>query len=214
MGAFPAQVPGSTGPDQPSTATALMGCEQPASDYLGGDWHGALVGLLLIVPGRTDWPRGSHWYACALAPGQAQGVVATSTGSMRDGLRGDRPWLFSCLTQAPGSPAGSYVDPVDCDQPHYLEYVGTYRAPAGDWPGGATLSQLGNDGCLEVLARYLGFASASANTNSHVAVTHTPPSRDQWTYGLRDFRCLAESWPEGQQLVGSMRSIRNKAPGR
>ena len=63
-----------------------------------------------------------------------------------------------------------------------------------------------------MLARYLGFASAADNTNRHLGYTYRPPSKEEWTYGLRDFRCLAMSWPADQVLVGSVRGIKGKAP--
>ncbi len=63
-----------------------------------------------------------------------------------------------------------------------------------------------------MLAQYLGYADSAGGTNTHLTITYYWPGKKMWDYGLRDFRCFAESWPVGQTLVGSVWGLKNKNP--
>src|SRR5439155_26359728 len=78
--------------DNPARKAAYLDCVKKANDFLGRDWHTAYVWLGLVMPSTAAWAGGARWYRCdLLKTNDVEHSTASSSGSVKDGLRGAKP---------------------------------------------------------------------------------------------------------------------------
>ena len=190
----------------PLVRTIYHACVTDADDYLGGDWRGAYAWLGVALPNATAWQKGAHWRACVLVSTATwQGTPTTSTSSLRDGLRGDRPAALRCFT-------GSAGTATSCTGSHTDEVVGVFRAAAGPWPGAGAVHNLARAACATQLAHYLGLAGSAQLNNRLLGWSWWPPDQEQWELGNRAVVCTAKAYTPGGTMRGSVRGIGNADP--
>jgi len=105
-------------------------CEEAAESLLGAHWGMTYTRLVLSVPGLSAWRNGALWYRCDLgATDELWGPLTSSKGSIRDTAA-----LYTCATWRPIDGGESFEDmrTADCDEPHYGEFVGAFRASYAD----------------------------------------------------------------------------------
>ena len=110
----------------------------------------------------------------------------------------------------------SGVEHVSCDGPHDHEvfYVGELAAPVDEpWPGEEAVAEaVFDDVCLSEFSALYG----SWDVNFTLALWATYPLEEEWSGGLRTFKCSATSWfntEDGTPLVGPAASAGIGLPG-
>jgi hypothetical protein len=207
----------STPPAQGSAGrrNAYTLCQSEVNDYLGGDWHQTGVWIMLALPSDTAWRDGARWYRCDI--GRMDSPVSggqVMRGTVRDGLTGDHPLAVTCLTTNETS-AGQvvYSAPVTCDQPHAAEYAGSYTAPPTDYPAtDDKATQQAEQGCADVVARYLGFTNAARWNNDAIGYLSLGFDKERWQLGDRSTRCFAYALTNSKTITGSIEGIRTGKP--
>jgi hypothetical protein len=193
--------PGASPPDLGSQTQldTFDRCATAAREFLGDDWSAAVAGISVTFPRDEDWAAGSRFYSCEVFEARAIGdrTGKTRTGSMRDGLRGDRPLALRCLT-------GTDLTPVGCDQPHTAEFTGTFVVARGAALP-PRLAAVAPDRCQTIVTGFVGAASR------HVQVTYTGFNPVDWDLGINTVRCYASA-PTGKRLIGSVKGLGTKAP--
>ncbi|HEU0238068.1 MAG TPA: protein kinase [Micromonosporaceae bacterium] len=182
-------------------------CVDDADDYLGGDWRSAYAWLGVALPSPDAWRGGAKWSACVLLPTSTwQGVPKSSTTSLRNGLRGNRPAAITCID--------AQSAPANCDRPHTYEMVGVYRAKAGPFPDAETGGNLFRDACEAKIAAFLGFGSVANYHNTSVGWSWWPkaPDEEQWNLGNRSVLCAAYAQLPGHLMSGTVQNLGNAAP--
>ena len=108
------------------------------------------------------------------------------------------------------------VEHVPCDGPHDHEvfYVGELAAPVGEpWPGeDAVIEAVFGDICIDEFSEIYG----SWDDTFTLALWATYPLEEEWSGGLRTFKCSATSWfnsDDGTPLVGPAASAGLSLPG-
>lgn len=199
--------PSSGGPEQ---RAAFRTCGQKANDFLGGDWHTAVVRLYLVIPDFAAWGAGARWFQCELSSGDSENdeFVSMRT-SLKDGLRGSRPLADTCITADDVNGDLGTVNSTDCAKPHRGEFAGTYTAPAGAYPAPGSAGNPGRQGCKGVVALYVGFGAW--NSRSDLGWMWWDYGQTTWDLGDHTFRCyaLAYSGDRTRLYTGSLKNIGN-----
>ena len=205
-------------PDPPQPGSAAMSaafatCSAPTRAYLGGEWHSALVNLMLTVPDATGWRGGARWYRCAV--NVIAGPDFTTGGGSSQSLKGALVHAgFLAATCIDWDDAGNYIQGIvviSCASPHRGEFVGYYTAPFGPFPPRATADRLGQEGCRIAVAHYLGFASADQDFNDTVGWLFLGLlDQVQWNMGDRTARCYAAAYTKDGKFTASVKGIKNK----
>jgi hypothetical protein len=190
-------------------------CRDRTNDYLGGDWHDAMLMLTLVIPPFTQWKVGARWYRCDLmhltSPVSSDPLI--QTGRVVDGLRGSRPLALTCMaTREDPQRAILAANLVDCAQPHAAEYAGTFTAPDLPWPAKDGGDSVADAGCHEVVTRYLGLGRAADWTDQSLGYWYDGFDNDRWLLGDRTTRCYAYAYTRTGKMVGSVRGTRNTPP--
>jgi hypothetical protein len=191
---------------------AYESCALQANEFLGGDFHYARVAVRPVMPTDRQWAGAARWYRCELMQtAGANGQVVPRTGSLKDGLRGDRPLAITCGDESL-SEDQRYVENVtyvDCATPHDVELTGLYVAPDQEYPGDARVQTTALDACYGIGAAYLGLTRAGLDGIGGVRWLFWGGSSDLWAVGDRVHRCYLGEHPR-QQLTGS---IKGRRPG-
>jgi hypothetical protein len=199
----------------PSRRAAYEQCLPAVNEYLGGDWHGALVEFTLVLPTRESWQAGLRTFHCDLARKLTMFDNAVYPGivSVKNGLRGSRPLALSCAIQDSRYDSVEITMDIACDRRHNAELAGLYSLPDVPWPGDPTrLAPLAESGCREVVARFLGFADARSWRNKEVrmwwaSVNGEGPDERRWRLGDRTVLCFAATHSPARLIVGSMKDV-------
>src|SRR5262249_38684474 len=122
-----------TAPAETSTEfkAAVGECDTEAKDYLGDDWRAGNLQLGVVLPSEKAWSGGGRGLRCELSEIDTvanSGDAKPRSGSMRDGLAGDRPLALGCYTVTSADDEIDSVDPIACDQQHDAEYAGVWAA--------------------------------------------------------------------------------------
>lgn len=206
------------GSDSHDRATAYAQCLKGASDYLGGDYHLALLDLTMVLPSTNAWQGGARWIRCDVVRyADANRRVIVRKGSVKDGLRGNRPLALSCETVTDDG-HGSITDEqlASCSKPHNAEFAGLYTPPNVPWQADEKARQnMFDNGCESVVAKFLGFSGGKVES-AYMGWMTVPPSENEWNLGDRAVVCSALAFrrgsPNGARLVGSVRGLGAKAP--
>jgi putative regulator of septum formation len=189
---------------------------QGASDYLGGDWHGATVGLGLVLPSAGAWTGGARWFRCDLlhySDPDATSVI--DHGTLRGDLAGPHTAAYGSLavTTDGGRKHILTSKPIGCDQPHGAEFAGTYTAPDVPWPSDDTRREtMLSQGCEGVVAHFLGYSAISQWHNDKVGWWELPWDETQRALGDRTTQCFAFAYTSSGTVVGSVKGIRDQTP--
>jgi hypothetical protein len=203
------------GDESPLLPKLYAQCQRSASDYLGGDWHTAMVFLGLVLPSGGAWSGGARWFRCDLVHlADPDGTSVVETGTLKGDLTGPRTAAYGCLTVTTDSERNVLSErPIDCAKPHAAEFAGTFTAPDIPWPAAAaTRERLEDNGCVEVVAKFLGFAGARQWDNSAVGWWEQSFDEDQWKLGDRTVQCFAYAFTRSGNFVGSVKGIRGRTP--
>jgi hypothetical protein len=214
VGTFPENGANPPAPGSPALAAAYAQCQQGANAYLGGDWHSELVELRIVRPDIAAWTGGARWYRCDLIRvSDAYQTEIGASGSLKGDLTGARTAAYGCLATTEQGETVTAATPIDCAQPHGAEFAGVYTAPDVPWPtADATRDKMGSNGCEDVVARFLGYASTSQWHNSQVGWWETSFDPDQWALGDRAIPCFAYAFTKSHKMIGTVRGIRDAAP--
>jgi hypothetical protein len=198
----------------PALGTAYARCQQGASDYLGGDWHNAIVWLGLVRPSENAWSAGARWFRCDLVHyNDPYETTIVERGSLKGDLTGARSAAFGCLATMQSKNTVLTASPIDCAQPHGAEFAGTFTAPDIPWPTDqAARTKLSDGGCETVVAHYLGFANSGQWNNSQIGWWDLPFDENQWALGDRTTQCFAFAFTKSGKMIGSVKGIRTQAP--
>jgi hypothetical protein len=201
--------------DSPALPGAYAQCQKGAADYLGGDWHTAMVWLGLVVPSDGAWRGGARWFRCDLEHfGDPFDELTVDNGVLKGDLSGPRTSAYSCLgTTEDKNATIQNATPVDCAAAHQAEFAGTFSAPDVPYPADdAARKKMGENGCQNVVAKFLGYSSASQWNNAAVGWWWLGFDEDQWKLGDRTTQCFAYAYTKNHQFIGSVKGIRDQTP--
>jgi hypothetical protein len=190
---------------------AYAECAKAATEYLGDDWHGARVELVLLTPSSRQWGGGARYFRCELAEVFSdRGAIVGSTASMKDGLRGGRPLAVTCAALF-NETKNSFTDStaVPCTQSHRLEYAGFAVAPDGPYPAtNGDLDKTFERPCDDVVAKYTGMTTAQLAAHRQIDALWWATSQLRWELGDRSARCYV--WlPKVPDVRRSVRGMGN-----
>ncbi|HEY2674882.1 MAG TPA: septum formation family protein [Rugosimonospora sp.] len=201
--------------DSPALPGLYAQCQKGASDYLGGDWHTAMVFLGLVLPSDEAWAGGARWFRCDLVHlSDPDGTSVVEQGTLKGDLSGPRTAAYGCLDVTTDGQKNVLSErPIDCAKPHGAEFAGTFTAPNVPWPSSAaSREKLEDNGCVEVVAKFLGYANSDQWDNPAVGWWELSFDEDQWALGDRTVQCFAYAFTKSGSFVGSVKGIRGKTP--
>jgi hypothetical protein len=192
--------------------TAFEGCMKNTSDYLGGDFHTASIFLGLVLPSSNAWKGGARWFRCdAVHYEDPDDDNEVTTGSVKDGLKGDAPLAFPCVNVVEDGTTyiGDNTPPVPCSGSHSAEFVGIYTAPDTPWITDSTKrSDLARKNCWEKVYAYVGARSLS----QYIGLIWQNFSQDDWDLGDRSVRCWAYAYTPTHKFGESVKGIGARNP--
>jgi len=201
----------------PALVTAYADCRKNATAYLGDDFDLGMLELSIVVPTAPAWTGGARWYRCDIIRYRdMQFDTVGGEGSVKDGLRGDRPLAITCVNVTDdGKNAITDEQAVACSTPHNAEVAGVFTAPDVPWPADQTArDNTASKGCEGVAAKYLG-QSGQVN-NPVLGWAWDGFTQDRWEMGDRTIRCLLVGIKNGTansvKFTGSVKGIGTKAP--
>jgi hypothetical protein len=201
----------------PALVTAFGDCRKNATTYLGDDFDLGMLDLSVVLPTAPAWTGGARWYRCDIIRYRdMQFDTVGGEGSVKDGLRGDRPLAITCVNVTDdGKNAITDEQAVACSTPHNAEVAGVFTAPDVPWPADQTArDNTASKGCEGVAAKYLG-QSGQVN-NPVLGWAWDGFTQDRWEMGDRTIRCLLVGIKNGTansvKFTGSVKGIGTKAP--
>jgi hypothetical protein len=198
--------------DSPARKAAYVDCVKQVNDYIGGDWHAAYVWLGLVLPSPAAWTGGARWYRCdLLKTNDVEHSTVSSTGSLKDGMRGPRWLAITCINTVESNGQVQTESPADCAQPHNGELAGVAAGRDAPWPGDSAAQRQADTACEAVVAHYLGF-SGNHDLNRSVGWLFFWPRQTQWDAGDRTFSCYAYAFTKSKKIIGSVKGIGSKTP--
>ncbi len=203
-----------------SRKAAYQQCQQAADTYLGGAWQDGRIGLGLVLPDDKAWTGGARWYRCdVVAYTDSNFETEITSGTVKDGLRGNRPLAVTCLIlKFDGKGYPTQFSDTPCAQSHNTEYIGLYTAPDAPYPSSDDARhKLSRDGCERQLSNFLGYNGGTPYSN-YIGYLPGGFDEDQWNLGDRTERCYAvaivNGSPNNAHVVGSMKGLKGGAPKR
>jgi putative regulator of septum formation len=165
------------------------------------------------VPKAWQWQAGARFFSCGLFELASQfGGTHTRSGSVRDGLRGQRPLAIRCGDQVGTKDNHGFyatttdILPLDCAQPHTAEFAGVYSAPDGPLPADSAMDTARLKGCEPIVAAYLGLSVARFRNRAEIGMLGWGFLRNQWTVGQRWERCYV-TVSANQPVHGSLKGL-------
>lgn len=192
--------------------TAFEACMKNTSDYIGGDYHAAMVYLGLVLPDSNAWKGGARWFRCDVTQfADPDNDNEITTGSVKDGLTGDAKLAFPCMNviEQGSQYIGDNTPPVPCTGSHSAEFVGLYTAPDKPWNDDATArSNQARDACWDKLYSYVG----SSNPSRLIGLIWQNFNQDKWELGDRTVRCWAYDEGPTHKFGESVKGIGTRDP--
>jgi hypothetical protein len=190
-------------------------CDRAARDFLGGDYAEARVALDMLVPTERNWRAGNHSFTCVMAEtAGSEDRTVQRVGSLRDGLRGDRPLRIGCVDVEATTDKVNGVDYIGCDYLHAGEFVGSHSVPdATTYPDEGDLDAIARDSCALLAASYLSLDRDQVLARKDLALLWDVPLAGQWSAGDHSIRCYVVDRAYRSVLRGSIKGIGpNPAP--
>lgn len=202
-------------PGSGAARDAYQVCMRSAASYFGGDFHSTTADLTLVVPTVSAWSDGQRWFRCDLA-GRTYPLSPTNpinhAALIRDGLRGTQPAAVRCLKATWGSQTVASLTRAGCNQPHQVEFTGTFVVQDIPW------SEYYNDavtlnvrGCAQVTSRYLGYPNTTTMQRPGLDAFNFAPDQERWQLGDRTVSCFIAPYPQ-RTYVGSYKGVRTGKP--
>lgn len=192
--------------------TAFQQCMKETNDYLGADYHAASVFMGLVLPSSKAWKGGARWFRCDVVQYQdPDNDIEVTTGSVKDGLKGDAPLAFPCVNVIEHGTQyiGDQTPPVPCTGSHSAEFVGLFTAPDTSWNSDSQARlDIGEKGCLEKLYDYVG----SRNPSRYIGWIWGQFNQEKWEMGDRTIRCWAYAENSSHKFGASVKGIGSKDP--
>jgi Septum formation len=205
-----ASAPPSAGSD--GRRSAFQACMTNTNDYLGGDFHAALVFLGLVLPSANAWKGGARWFRCDVVHYKdPDGDDEVTTGSVRDGLTGAAALAFPCVntTEQDSAHIGDISAPVSCAGAHSAEFAGVFTAPDAPWePDAGKRSDIARLGCWEKVYSFVG----SRHPSQLIGLIWGNFQQDRWDLGDRGVRCYAYAETSGHKFGESVKGIGARDP--
>lgn len=183
-------------------------CEEQAEDLLGADFRHGRLWLGVATPSDAGWEGGSRWFRCELTELESvYGDPVERTGSLADALADDPSGYglgcFVAETDEDDEETVTEMQPVSCDEVHQAEFVGVWRAPAGDYPDYNDDDARARvyEGCREQVADYVG-VPVDGDLKSRTGTIADWMSELDWNAGDRGFRCYL--YLPGSELTESL----------
>jgi hypothetical protein len=183
-----------------ASRAAHQACDTAAQDFLGDHWQAGRVLLTVSIPAQDTWTAGGRWFRCdlreldertATSPTGAESVPRL--GSLRDGLRGERPLARGCYSTGRA---------VSCSTPHDAEFAGLFRTTAAAYADEPKTQQKARDGCLGVVARFVGIPRNQYQ--KYADWTVGTAYNEESSHPIRAFRCLVRTKrPVSRSLKGA-----------
>jgi len=182
-------------------------CAAKATQFLGGKWYDARVGLQVTLPVDKDWSAGVRSYSCDMAELDQVGEEAAvrRTSSLRDALAAPGALFMGCFNRT-STVYWAPMVPAACDQRHDAEYVGAFDGviPASDDED--TIEQVGLDGCERIVGSYLGSPDFR-----DIYIGYLGWNSYHWHFGRLTVQCFATPVP-GRRFTGSVKGIGGRRP--
>jgi Septum formation len=201
----------------PAVAAVFADCRKNATAYLGDDFAMGPLDLTVVLPVVAAWKGGARWYRCDVVrySNVWHGSVG-GQGSVKDGLRGDRPLALTCYTVTDDKESITDEEPIACTQPHNGELAGLFTAPDVPWPADTQARKnIADKGCEGVVAAFLGLSGGRV-TNPALGWGWDGFSQKRWELGNRTIRCLVLGFKGGSvngvRFTGSVKGIGTRAP--
>lgn len=202
----------------PALVAAYTDCRKNATAYLGDDFDLGALDLSVVLPSAPAWKGGARWYRCDIVRYKDMELrSAGGAGSVKDGLRGDRPLALTCVTVTDdGKSAITDEQATACSTPHNAEVAGLFAAPDVPWPTDQTArDNMASKGCEAVGAKYLGESGGQVN-NPLLGWSWDGFVQERWEMGDRTVRCLLVGIKgdsaNSVRFTGSVKGIGTKAP--
>jgi len=202
----------------PALVTVFGDCRKNATAYMGDDFDLGLLDLLMVMPTAPAWKGGARWYRCDIARYRDMNYrTLGGEGSVKDGLRGDRPLAVTCaVVTDDGKNAITDRRAIACSAPHNAEAAGLFTAPDVPWPAEETARyNMASKGCEGVVARYLGESGGQVD-NPVLGWGWDGLGQTSWELGDRSIRCFVMGFKNGStngvRFTGSVKGIGTKAP--
>ena len=197
----------------PGQRRAHEACDKAVRDFLGGDWRGARISLLLTLPRVQSWDGGARWFRCDLVAYQTsdhEDAVMVRHASLKGELTGARETALGCATIKQKSD-GTLDDMTEiaCNQSHNAEFAGVWDAPDVPYPSKDDKSwdaKLFN-GCYSVIATYAGVPDDS-NMEYRSGAYAFGYGKEEWSLGNRGYRCYI--WTDTAQVKSSYKGVGTK----
>lgn len=158
-------------------------CDTAFRDYVGLYDNESRLSMVRYLPDVDEWAEGDRYLACIVTMPDDLGLPTNRVGVL-EAIGEESRISRTALECYLGS---SSAPPVDCDDPHDIQFIGTVDVVESDYPiGGSALAAL-DALCSDVLAGLGGGGPG----NVVIAATGQPPGPGQWTDGDRTVECFA-----------------------
>ncbi|GAB3158227.1 hypothetical protein GCM10027290_61010 [Micromonospora sonneratiae] len=211
VGVFPAEYAELSSPPvtgSPALRAVFPDCDTRAQQFVGADWRGARLAVLVVPPSPQGWAGGSRWYRCDLfvrdvieggsAIKHRNDNAVDHTGSLRGVLSQPSPLSYGCYNED----QWEILRPVPCDKPHRFEYVGIWSAPF------SSIAEVGRDAerthrkCRSAVAAYVKVPD-DALLPYRTGTSYRTPTAEAWALGDRGVRCFM--WSDKRVLTRSLK---------
>jgi hypothetical protein len=180
-------------PDAAADLTpAWNDCNLLSKDYLGDDWRGSRLQMLVLAPSPKHWGAGARWYRCELVVVTSEaGRILTRTQGVKDGLRGARPFAIVCANML-GETEASFEDFADtpCTSAHKAEFAGVAVTNVTEYPDTGDKSDKAFAAvCAGLAARYLNVTTTQYAQHRQFSAAWWPASKARWALGDHSASC-------------------------
>jgi Septum formation len=192
-----------------SSPRALRICAEAARDFLGGDYTDARVYFDFLVPSTRAWKSGDRSFRCVMAEtSDVDGEIVGRSGSLRDGLRGDRPLRIGCVDVTGDGEKVETIRYILCDALHTGEFVGTHTIEeTGTFPDDDYLDAIAEEACTPLVAAYLGLTPDRFRAREDLDWVWVAPSQPDWDAGDHGLRCFVATHGYKPVVRGSIRGL-------
>lgn len=184
---------------------AFSQCEEQAEEFLGAPHRYGRVWLGVAVPSEPAWEGGARWFRCEASELESvSGDPVSRQGSLAGALADpDSELRLGCFQVSVDDGLVEEQTPVPCDEPHEVEFVGTWRAEDGGYPDADDSDAVSEvyDGCRGRIAAYTGVPD-DGDVRFRVGTIVDWMSNQDWEAGDRAFRCYL--WAADGDVTGSL----------
>lgn len=188
----------------PLMRAAYRDCDKRVSGFVGADWRGGRLMMILVPPSSDGWSGGARWYRCDVAEidGLDDSEFVDRSGSLRGALTRNLALSYGCFAPTITDEDLAGMTPVACTKPHRSEFVGIYTAPDAAYDIFDTDEDRIHRGCYSAIAKFTKVPDDS-RIDQRVGSIFYYPSEAEWAAGNRGVQCFL--WMEDRNLTRSLR---------